>query len=674
MKNTNLEFSDQSTSHATEPQSDLPLVKEAWSRESFPTSRLTDNTNTISNRESSQFLDMGSSELLYAKSAAEPVSADLEADWEAPDGKLDLPEIFKPEKTRTLVDIKLSGTEASTTIDNAPLKEIINSTGEQKGIQPEGLEELSKSLSDTLAKFHDDEINAGRKKLHDWADKVMQEPERSKFKDDMQTFEERAKQDGLPKIDVLLSYREIERLINATGETPLTALERERIAQQVMHQAAVPTSINQGYHNTCNVAAVEVRTYSRTPAAAARLVVDIALDGEYCASDGTIVKLNPQGHGESLQPTSDVSRTHASEIFQVTAVNLLHTKLNEKHGSNIRYEQREPAAGDKADTGEVLIDYSVPGGRAIRRSPYLDDGHLRIISNAISGRSEDDVVLVSDKYRAGDEDVSMIKTKEELAAKLKYLKENKQFPTILRVNTVAEPFYTDSGQGSAGGSGGPHVVTITDYDEKTGLVTVDNEWGKDADHGKDKPIHIHDLYTAMQSKQGIEDQLKLDVKWNREHNTIDPAKEMQLLRFRKLNGHITNSEYVKELNTVIENTHKSRQKGDVSEAQKNIDSRQLENLIRNGIPIVDQIMLFRKVHKLGLSHSADYKTQLAHAGAKSEKDFNGSSKQSPPWYDFSSPDPVRKHNREVAGLNAALSDLPPQDQKVVRELIQLMSR
>lgn len=514
MKITNFE-SPETASSTADPCSESPAVTEALSLLSSPTGKLADNSTSLK-KVFSQFLDTGDVASLYGKSAVEPVSVATTADQ----------------------GVRKQDRQAETAKPSESKPQL-----EQAGpasISPDRLEEIGKKHPEEVTRYHESLKNAEHKKLEDWADRTLQEPERSGFKNCMNAFEARAKRDGLAPADVTVTYKELQRLTSATGEKPLTPLERTRIAQQVMYQLAVPTSIDQGFHNTCNVTTVEARTYTRTPYQAVRLVADVALNGEYRANDGTVVKLDPKAHGDSKTwPQLEGQRCHASEIFQVTAVNLHYAKYNAEHGTNLRYEQVEPKAGDNADTGERLMDYSVPGGKEVTnakgpvRSPNLEDGELTVISNAISSRWEPEVTLAHDKYHYGDKNVSLIHSKEELGAKLKALKEQGKLPVIIRVNTNAEPFYTDSGAGTAGGSGGAHVVTITDYDERTGQIKVDNQWGSNADHGN-KPIHVHDLFTAMQSDQGIEDQLRKDVKWDREHHTVDPSKEQALLRMLRL--------------------------------------------------------------------------------------------------------------------------------------------
>src|SRR5262249_23807100 len=84
---------------------------------------------------------------------------------------------------------------------------------------------------------------------------------------------------------------------------------------------------------------------------------------------------------------------------------------------------------------------------------------------------------------------------EEMKQALAQLKQEGKLPVIISVNTGNEPFWTDSGAGAAGGSGGGHVVTVTDYDEKTGIATMQNQWGSFSSHD----VSAHDLFLATKS-------------------------------------------------------------------------------------------------------------------------------------------------------------------------------
>lgn len=327
------------------------------------------------------------------------------------------------------------------------------------------------------------------------------------FKENMRLFEQRAEKDKLSPAEIAKTYAEINRLLEAKGDKPLKPEQRKTIAEQIMRQAADPTTIDQGSHNTCNMATVESRMYTRNPSAAARLVADVALTGEYVATDGRRVRLNPGAHDEARNPnTYDGERSHASEIFQVAAVNLHIDQENRKMNprGQLRYEQH-PVKPGSLDTGERIIDYGVKPPRVIDYHPGIfasNLGNLSDVYAAITGKSEKGIVIARDRPALDPSDgVTRITSESQLNEELARAKREGKLPLIVAVNTSMEPFWSDSGAGSAGGSGGGHVVTITDYTPgPPAKVTIDNQWGKRADHDATKPITVHTLFQAMHDK------------------------------------------------------------------------------------------------------------------------------------------------------------------------------
>src|SRR5262249_53565715 len=140
------------------------------------------------------------------------------------------------------------------------------------------------------------------------------------------------KRDHLSPEEVAKTYKQIERLLEPSGDKPIEQAEKNKLALEVMRHVAHPQDISQGSYNTCNVTTVETRTYTRQPSEAAKLVADVALTGQYTAHDGTVVAVSPKAHGQSKLdlPTPDGTRDHASEIFQVTAVNIHYAQENAK--------------------------------------------------------------------------------------------------------------------------------------------------------------------------------------------------------------------------------------------------------------------------------------------------------------------------------------------------------
>src|SRR5262249_24679877 len=125
---------------------------------------------------------------------------------------------------------------------------------------------------------------------------------------------------------------------------------------------------------------------------------------------------------------------------------------------------------------EVLED-----GKPVR-SPNLSEDQIESLSNIITGKNETGFVVVHDGYRSGD-NITRIKSRDELNDRLQQAQRDGKFPIIVRVDSANQPFFRDSNGGTAGGSDGAHVVTVTGYDAgPPAKVTVDNTWGSQSDH------------------------------------------------------------------------------------------------------------------------------------------------------------------------------------------------
>jgi len=412
-------------------------------------------------------------------------------------------------------------------------------------------------------------LQTERNRLNELAEAKIQDPDKlAKFRADMARFEHRAEEQGLGPDQVASTYKELSKLLESDGTKPTSRDQRAAIAEQVIAQAASPSSVDQGNHNTCNVTVVEARTYTKYPAAAAKLVADVAISGEYYAPDGTHVQLDPSTLQPDKEAKGDVDhggrikdgkRSFASQIFQVTAVNLALEQDNQKHDppACLKYLQLKPgdidpttgkdyAVGKKPhDTGERLINFATKPPMLLADSPGLNDDQIVGASNIITGQNEKDVMiehkkLLTTKSETGTisdgSAVTLIATENQLNDKLAELKKNGKLPIIIGVHTDNEPFFTDGGGNTAGGSGGGHVVCITDYDEHyPPKVSIDNQWGSKADHFGKKEITVHDLYlaTCKPDDPGTLAELENTVKWNRDHNQIETSKELQLLRLQQ---------------------------------------------------------------------------------------------------------------------------------------------
>lgn len=327
---------------------------------------------------------------------------------------------------------------------------------------------------------------------------------------DIKALEKRAVRDHISREEILGTYRNVSRLMEAKDQHIIGYSNRVLLSQEVLKQAAHPMSIDQGQHSTCNVATVEARIYSRCPSKAAELVADVALTGKYKTSDGQVSidknSLIPDPESRNF-PVRDGDRSYASQVFQLTAANIYWQQRTRDLSGNLipkgelRYVQIPPLKSLPGDTGERIRDskgqtLSVTeqnGSKSKILEPYLGLSNLVQISNEI-GKKEETGFIIQNKDNGSERNVAEFATKAEFGRMLSGSKE--KYPIIMMVHTYHEPFWKDSGhgarQGSGGDNGGWHVVNITGFDEKRGEVQISNQWGSKSD----KKVSLDALYKA----------------------------------------------------------------------------------------------------------------------------------------------------------------------------------
>lgn len=480
------------------------------------------------------------------------------------------------------------------------------------------------------------------------------------------------------------TYKEISRLLETPvniKESPVTGPERVKMANEIMANAADPTAIYQGQHNTCNVTTIETRTYTRTPSQAAKLVTDVALSGEYKAQDGTKVRLD-QGslrpdHEAWLEKPVDGKRTFASQLFQVTAVNLYY----QKHNPNIHYEQGKPdASAIPPINGERLVDYSKNPPEPLAygafekwwdkkndadfQRPNLYDSQILEIGKTISGETDSDWYIANKQHSIISNTVD---SPQSLEAKLIEAKRHGKLPVVLTVNTNNEPFYTDSGRGAAGGSGGWHVVTVTDIQEGTPpKIRIDNQWNKADDHLGDNTISVHDLYRATQSPEEALIALRKEVAEARKAGNTDFSKEFQLLSLEKRYGGLPQDQYEEQLVTTLAEFGKkfaqTRDKGTTdADLASNLNTTQAKaNDMLWSLSPANLTEALEKQGQTGFYTPADYDRYLAYAIFKTKQAHRADSGD----------EPNANTQEAVKRLSKLMDALPPERQAAIRKDLQ----
>lgn len=369
---------------------------------------------------------------------------------------------------------------------------------------------------------------------------------------DMKAFEKRAAEQQPPMSpeEVIKTYDQVSKLLESKGDVPVKQSDRAMLAEQVLHQSAHPNEVRQGYHGTCNVTTVESRMYTRNPSEAARVVTEAATTGQVTMSDGRVVQVPPGSLQPDFQgknnPPPDNSRSFASQVFQVAAVNDYYDRVNRSTTppGQLTYEQVTPTG--PTDTGERVFNNATspktPANDAAGNPispPGIPTGELQNISNDITGKNEKDFVFINGQF--GDKNTVRVTSEEDMGKALEQAKKDGKMPVIVWVDAQNEPFFTDSGAGTNGGAGGAHVVTITDYDPVTKQVQVDNQWSQSADHS----VSLHDMYAATRPSTSAESikSIEADVAWDRLTGTEDGFKEFEMLRLEKNAGKLTDAQY-----------------------------------------------------------------------------------------------------------------------------------
>jgi hypothetical protein len=519
------------------------------------------------------------------------------------------------------------------------------------------------------------EAKPGQEKLKEVKDQLIKHAEErfkddpaklKQFKENMRLFEERAGRDNLSPAEIAKTYKEIDRLLEAKGDKPLKPEQRKDLAEQIMRQVADPTTIDQGHHNTCNMATVESRMYTRNPSDAAKLVADVALTGQYVASDGSKVRVNPGAHGESRnRNTLDGQRSHASEIFQVTAVNLHINQENRKTNppGQLRYEQH-PTVPGSGDTGERVIDYGSKPPKVVDTHPKIyfgNLGKLRDVYSAITGKNETGIAIAHDSAVADKSDgVTRISSEKELNAALAQAKKDGKMPLIVALDSTMEPFWSDSGAGRAGGSGGGHVVTITDYSPgPPAKVTIDNQWGKGADHDATKPVSVHELYQAVRGKTDAITQLEKDVKAANDAGRPDRVKELDLARLKLLDGKISKEDFEKEMIRISKEIAKMPDGKDFSAATKKLQTTM------NSLEPGAFFRVLREQQKAGLLNNETYKEAINYQ-IDTMIAIRTNTKKNGQWNDIGKP----QFEQGVVELMESLKGFTPEEIKAIRDRLK----
>lgn len=350
-----------------------------------------------------------------------------------------------------------------------------------------------------------------------------------RFRNDMATFEQRARERGLSSQEISNTYHQISRILNAsdTGGSNLPADQRLAVASQVMHNAATPSDIRQN-QNTCNVTSLETRLYSRNPAAAARLVADVATTGSFTGTDGTTVTLDP----ESMQPSQvgtdnfeqeSERRSLASQLFQVTAANIANRQDTSR--GTFQYFQRQPA---NKESGEQLLDLSTNPPQVIGDEPGMA-GHINGligVEQSITGDTNAGSFLYGGNMGRRSSRGFQINSADALGERLQTLNESGQLPAVVFVHADAAMFNPRNDRQPDDLNGDGHFVTVTGYDPATRTVRYDDQYGREDDHN-DTGIPLEQFYNSTHIVTANERLDRLEARYSAPAGQHAPAGTLE---------------------------------------------------------------------------------------------------------------------------------------------------
>jgi hypothetical protein len=347
------------------------------------------------------------------------------------------------------------------------------------------------SPAKVAAVANDKLLVAGWKRaLLEWGQQIPDVAERAQFAFDINAFEQRAKAANLSSYVIGATYWHVCELLGENKTAKVSSADRIKLAMQVMHQAADPTSIDQGRHNTCASTSLEKRVYSRDPNCAADAIMQIATTGSYKAADGVVVRFDELGD-PSLTPdweaavfrvnkaNTDASRSYASQLFQVMAGKLFLQERSKK----LRYEQH-PNPDDSADTGTRLVNLSTGAVSKVTMSEFspalmdCDKMYYLVTGKhdtkfSILGKPSADSTLYFSAPGA-----YTVTTAAKLKEALIEIQTEGRMPAVVMVQSKNEPLLSDAPNSESVW----HEMTIVWFDASTGNVYLDNQWGRAKDH------------------------------------------------------------------------------------------------------------------------------------------------------------------------------------------------
>lgn len=280
--------------------------------------------------------------------------------------------------------------------------------------------------------------------------------------------------DDLQRPVVSKIYKELANNIVSMTELPKDRQPR-RLAEDLLALVADPSRVVQGNHPTCAAASLEYIFYDKSPLLAVQLVNQVARRGAFRAADGTLISL--PGALLIRKPQSD--RSHANEIFQVTAVNIYWQRQTSsdyaQHVATPRFRYEPVKIRNAGSSPYRLLDYSsgqagrpfIPGENMNDfdvADPHISSTALNDIHQQIKGVSNTSIVI--------NKHCDQNSLREELLQS----KAAGNLPAIIGL------YMRNSAFGPAANTrlaGDYHAVVVKDFNPHTLKVSIFNPWGKE---------------------------------------------------------------------------------------------------------------------------------------------------------------------------------------------------
>lgn len=335
-----------------------------------------------------------------------------------------------------------------------------------------------------------------RESLREIAERRIADPEaREQFNRDMEKFEQRARELGLPSSEITKSFGHVGRLLDG-GSEHVTPENRALAARGLAHHLANPSSNDQGPNNTCQVAVLAERLATRSPSVTADMVATAALTGEWKSPNGDGshrgISLDKSAFTPSIMeavfpPVRDLDRTFASRLMHHA---LLNDIMQRKDGYNFGYGQedllKDNETGERTGlktwpTGEFFVK---PDGGFQRFVPAISDGDMRRTMERHTG----DPGMVHGRHPTRPESIDELK--EALSAGAT----RHGYPLTVEVDPSHKSF------GNIPSTVGvSHFVNITGYNAETGNYRVSNSLGSRFD----REVTLKELFDARVHKPVI---------------------------------------------------------------------------------------------------------------------------------------------------------------------------